>query len=214
MSRRPRRSGAMGAGRFLMLIIVILVIWGIGLFQFADSIPKKVADPNTRTDAIVVLTGGTGRLDEGLDLLARDLAEQLFVSGVYHGVDVERLIHISTREPQGLEPRIGIGNAINTVGNAAETRVWMEKNGFRSLRLVTAAYHMPRSLAEFEFFMPTVDIVPNPVFPEHVKQEHWWAWPGTASLIVSEYNKWLFARGRHWIATLFAPARKALNRKP
>ncbi|MEQ8228451.1 MAG: YdcF family protein [Rhodospirillales bacterium] len=214
MARRSRRGATVGVGRLLLMVFVILGIWAIGLFQFAETIPKKVEDPGTRTDAIVVLTGGTGRLDEGLDLLARDLAEKLFVSGVYYGVDVERLIHISRREPEGLKPRIGIGNAVNTVGNAAETRVWMEQNGFVSLRLVTGAYHMPRSMAEFHFFMPTVQIVPNPVFPEHVKQEYWWAWPGTASLIVSEYNKWLFARGRHWISTLFAPPRKALNKNP
>jgi len=190
------------------MAIIVLAIWGIGLFRFADTIPQKVADAGTRTDAIVVLTGGSGRLDAGLDLLARDLAGQLFVSGVYHGVDVERLVQIYKREPEGLEPRIGIGNAVNTVGNAAETRVWMEQRGFTSLRLVTGAYHMPRSLAEFGFFMPGVEIVPHPVFPEHVKQEYWWAWPGTASLIVSEYNKWLFARARHWVSGLFSPPRR------
>jgi uncharacterized SAM-binding protein YcdF (DUF218 family) len=193
------------------MTIVVLAIWGIGLFQFADDIPKTVTDPDTRTDAIVVLTGGSGRLDAGLDLLARNLAGQLFVSGVYHGVDVERLVQISKREPAGLEPRIGIGNAINTVGNAAETQVWMDKRGFTSLRLVTGAYHMPRSLAEFHFFMPDVTVIPHPVFPEHVKQEYWWAWPGTASLIVSEYNKWLFARARHWISTLFVASRRAMR---
>ena len=63
--------------------------------------------------SIVVLTGGSGRLDEGLDLLSRNFAKRLFVSGVYHGVDVERLVQISKREPEGLEPRIGIGDAIN-----------------------------------------------------------------------------------------------------
>ncbi|MEQ9172688.1 MAG: YdcF family protein [Rhodospirillales bacterium] len=211
MSRRPRRGTPVGMGRLLAMAVIVIVIWGVGLFQFADTIPSKVVDPGTRTDAIVVLTGGSGRLDEGLDLLARDLAGQLFVSGVYHGLDVERLVQISKREPEGLEPRIGIGNAVNTVGNAAETRVWMVKRGFTSLRLVTGAYHMPRSLAEFHFFMPGVEIIPNPVFPEHVKQELWWAWPGTASLIVSEYNKWLFARARHWITSLFTSARPALK---
>ena len=191
MSRRPRRSTPVGMGRLLVMVIIVAVIWGVGLFQFADTIPAKVEDPGTRTDAIVVLTGGSGRLDEGLD--------------------VERLVQISKREPEGLESRIGIGNAVNTVGNAAETRVWMAKRGFTSLRLVTGAYHMPRSLAEFHFFMPGVKVIPNPVFPEHVKQKYWWAWPGTASLIVSEYNKWLFARARHWISSIFAAPRPILK---
>ena len=69
----------------------------------------------------------------------------------------------------------------------------MRQEGFHSLRLVTASYHMPRSLLEFSRAMPEVHIIPHPVFPERVKQERWWAWPGTASLIVAEYQKYLLA---------------------
>ncbi len=44
--------------------------------------------------------------------------------------------------------------------------------------------------------MPELEIVPHPVFPEHVKQRDWWRWPGSASLIISEYNKYLVALAR------------------
>lgn len=209
MARRPRHGPHGGMGRLLMMVIILLVIWGVGLFRFADTIPTEIADTDTRTDAIVVLTGGSGRLDAGLDLLARDLAEHLFVSGVYHGIDVNKLIEISTRQPRDLEPRIGIGNAINTVENAAETAAWMRAREFQSLRLVTAAYHMPRSLTEFHYAIPDARVIPHPVFPDHVKQDLWWAWPGTAALVVSEYNKWLFARLRHWAARLFGAPKGA-----
>ena len=69
----------------------------------------------------------------------------------------------------------------------------------RSLRLVTAAYHMPRSLLEFRHAMPEIEIVPHPVFPENFKQRDWWRWPGSASLIVREYSKYLVARLRGWV---------------
>jgi uncharacterized SAM-binding protein YcdF (DUF218 family) len=72
----------------------------------------------------------------------------------------------------------------------------MREQGLRSLRLVTAAYHMPRSLLEFRRVLPNAEIVPHPVFPEPVKQRGWWPWPGSASLIVSEYSKYLVARAR------------------
>ena len=72
----------------------------------------------------------------------------------------------------------------------------MRQEGFNSLRLVTASYHMPRSLLEFSRVMPEVRIIPHPVFPERVKQERWWASPGTASLIVAEYQKYLLALAR------------------
>ena len=209
MSRRPRRGSGRSLGQILALTVLVLVIWGVGLFRFADTIPSKVIDPETHTDAIVVLTGGSGRLETGIDLLARDMAGHLFVSGVYHGVDVERLLQLSKHEPEHLESRIGIGNAVNTVGNASETAVWMRKHGYKSLRLVTGSYHMPRSLVEFHHAMPDIAVIPHPVFPEHVKQDLWWAWPGTASLVVSEYNKWLFARARTALAEIFLPFEKA-----
>jgi len=102
-----------------------------------------------------------------------------------------------------LESRIGIGNAIDTRENAAETAKWCHDNSIRSVRLVTAAYHMPRSRLEFAYTMPDVKIIEHPVFPEHVKQARWWAWPGTAALIIGEYNKLLMAWVRHRTVYLF-----------
>ena len=183
--------------------VTAAVLWVAGLFQFASLVPKQVLDSSTPTNAIVVLTGGSRRLGEGLELLSQGLAEKLFVSGVYRGVDVRELLQIVRRNPRELETRIGIGNATNTAENALETMVWMRTREYRSLRLVTAAYHMPRSLLEFRHAMPAVTLVPHPVFPENVKQDRWWVWPGTGSLMASEYNKFLFAWSRHWAGRIF-----------
>lgn len=224
MSARGRRGRGGYAGRAVFRLGIFLlagvVVWTLGLFWFAASLPVRVADEERcgavslsggasdgsaavappgecRTDAIVVLTGGSGRLGAGLALLDADRAEKLFVSGVYRGVDVRRLLALFQRSPDGLETRLGIGNATDTIGNAAETAKWIAGQGFSSLRLVTAAYHMPRALLEFRREMPNVKLVPHPVFPKHVKQDRWWAWPGTTNLIAGEYNKYLLARLRH-----------------
>jgi uncharacterized SAM-binding protein YcdF (DUF218 family) len=69
----------------------------------------------------------------------------------------------------------------------------MRQERFKSIRLITAAYHMPRSLLEFHRAMPGVQVLPYPVFPHQVKQESWWRWPGTTNLLVREYNKYLVA---------------------
>ena len=186
------------------MALFVAGIWAIGLVRYADEVPATIKDANTKTDAIVVLTGGSGRVNEGLALLDRDLAGKLFISGVYRGLDVRKLLQLARRNTVGLEARIGIGNAINTTSNATETGEWARRQKIKSIRLVTAAYHMPRSLLEFRPVMPMVMIVPNPVFPEHVKQDQWWAWPGTASLMVSEYNKFLMAWVRHRAERLFS----------
>jgi uncharacterized SAM-binding protein YcdF (DUF218 family) len=186
---RDRRSG-----RFVLTsLLVLLAVWTGGLFLFADSIPDTVEDAETHTDAIVVLTGGSGRLRAGIDLLLADRGDRLFVSGVYRGVEVTQLLAVLKQRTDDIEDRISIGNAVDTIENAIETAAWMKENEYTSMRLVTAAYHMPRSLLEMHDIMPEVKIVPHPVFPDHVKQDEWWAWPGTAALTASEYNKFLIA---------------------
>ena len=196
--------------RLAALGLVAAAAWGIGLARFATQIPDAVADPDTATDAIVVLTGGSGRLDAGLDLLARKRAPKLFVSGVYRGVDVAKLLKVSKRSPSEIDCCIEIGHSAgDTAGNAQETAAWMDDHGYRSLRLVTSSYHLARGLLEFRLAMPGVQLVPHPVFAETVKQDRWWAWPGTALLIVGEFNKYLVVWPRHAANRLVAgePAR-------
>lgn len=191
-----RREGRLFR-RLALLALAAFALWMAGLVRFADSIPRAVEDPERHTDALVVLTGGSGRLDEGLRLLKEDMARQLFISGVYRGIDVRSLLTMLQHNPGELETRVGIGTANNTTGNATETAEWVTKERVQSLRLVTASYHMPRSLLEFHHVMPDADIIPHPVFPERVKVDQWWAWPGTTGLIAGEYSKFLLAWLRH-----------------
>jgi uncharacterized SAM-binding protein YcdF (DUF218 family) len=171
---------------------------GIGLFAAAGLVWFAIAPtPENRalpTDAIVVLTGGSLRLQSGIDLLREGKGRELFVSGVNQAVDLEELLRVSGHTPNWLSCCIAIGHeAENTEGNALETARWMRRHRYHSLRLVTAWYHLPRSCLEFERAMPDIDIVPHPVFPERVKQGHWWAWRGTAVLLIGEYGKYLAA---------------------
>ena len=189
-ARRPRLLLAGGIG----LGLVFLLAWAVGLVWFARHLPSAVADPDRRTDAIVVLTGGQGRLQQGLDLLSARQADKLFVSGVYRGVEVAQLLEISQQAPGELACCVTLGyEADDTHGNAMESARWIGEQGFRSLRLVTATYHMPRSLLEFRRAMPEIEIVPHPVFSPRFKQEDWWRWPGSASLLATEYSKYLLA---------------------
>ncbi len=177
-----------------------LALWTAGLVRFAGQIPSGVDDPISRTDAIVVLTGGSERLATGLSLLAEGRADKLFVSGVHRGVDVSQLLRVARRTPRELDCCIVLGHdADDTVGNARETARWISAEGYDSLRLVTANYHMRRSLLEFRRALPRATIVAHPVIPPHVKRRDWWRFPGTASLVIGEYNKFLVASLRAWV---------------
>lgn len=202
-ARKRVRSGR--KRRILAVLLVVLgIAWLAGLVTFAGSIPRTSETSNAQTDAIVVLTGGSMRMEEGLALLSRQLGKKLFVSGVHRGVEVKQLIDRSLRSPQEIDCCIVLGYAADhTAGNARETAEWMREQGYQSLRLVTASYHMPRSLAEFRHEMPTTEMISHPVFPEHVKLDEWWRWPGTALLIAGEYNKYLVAVAVHTLERAF-----------
>jgi uncharacterized SAM-binding protein YcdF (DUF218 family) len=175
--------------------MLIIVVWIMGLIWFVDEVPTNRTEDFTKTDAIIVLTGGTGRLEAGLQLLSEGYAKLLFISGVARGIDVQALLKLVSRNPNDFACCIVVGyRADNTAGNAAETTEWIVKNKFDSLRLVTASYHMPRSLFEFRRKMPNIKIVPHPVFPPQFKRQSWWRWPGSAQLLASEFNKYLISK--------------------
>lgn len=177
----------------------------VGLIWFAESIPRHPADRTETTDAIVVLTGGPLRLKEGFSLLLENRAQKMLVSGVARGVELNELLRVAGTPPLSVACCVELGYvADNTASNADEARAWMAKEGFSSLRLVTANYHMPRSLLEFRRAMPAMHIVPHPVFPENFKREDWWAWRGTFTLVALEYNKYLLTLVR----TAMTPGRR------
>ncbi len=92
------------------------------------------------------------------------------MSGVHQGVAIADLLRVAHHGPDWLACCIVLGHeADSTLGNALETAVWMRHEGYESLRLVTADYHMRRSLIDFERVMPDIRIIANPVFPELVQ---------------------------------------------
>lgn len=189
---RPSR----GLRRTLLVLSIVFFAWAAGLYLFASMIPEPGAAPQVNTDAVVVLTGGAGRVNEGLSLLENGMAKKLFISGVYRGVDVQALLKLAKVAPGNLECCITLGYAADsTRGNASETMEWIEREGYKSIRIVTASYHMPRSLLEFRQVLPAeITIVPHPVFPAGFYAGNWWRWRGSARLAISEYHKYILAR--------------------
>ena len=180
----------------LIGLSIAFLVWAIGLVRFIGTLPEDVGGDRTRTDAIVVLTGGSDRLATGLRLLREDYASRLLISGVAEGLSTDRLLEQLGMPdyPTPLRAQIALGHkATNTVQNATETADWCRQEGIRSIRLVTAAYHMKRSLLEFLRVMPKVRIFAHPVFPGTVKQSEWWKYPGTLLLLTREYTKFLVA---------------------
>lgn len=187
-------SGSGLLPRLGLLIAALAFIWLGGFLDFVGKLPDDVNQSGDSADAIVVLTGGTARLDEGVGLLLAGRAGELLVTGVDPATTAEALQARSQAAPEKFECCISLGHeAQDTMGNAREAAAWMRKAGHGSLLLVTAGYHMPRSLLLFRQAMPGLEVIANPVLPEHVKVDEWWRHPGTARLLAVEFSKYLFS---------------------
>ena len=129
------------------LLAFILLLYLLGYAVFAVMLPRPADD--RRTDAIVVLTGGAHRMERGLDLLQRQRARRMLISGVARTVRPVELAARYPRQAALFACCIDLGReAVDTRSNAEEVARWMRKRKFRSVRLVTTDWHMPR--ARFE----------------------------------------------------------------
>jgi len=182
--------------------LLIAALWLGGLNWFTRHVVERPDGSKlTSADAIVVLTGGSNRLQTGFDLLDTRKGRKMFISGVYHGVEVQELIALWRKEdPGNLRQSVVLGfKADDTVGNARETVEWLREEGYKSFYLVTSNYHMDRALLEFKIIAPALDIRPYPVAPEGLDMNNWWRNTAHRTLIISEYCKYLFALFRYSI---------------
>lgn len=145
------------------LFSALLLVWALGFVWFAVALPQPAGDEHT--DGVVVLTGGKGRIDRGLEALRSGWAPRLLVSGVDREVKPHEF---------AVEYRIGslqmaccvtLGfAATDTATNARETADWIAGQKLHSVRLVTSDWHMRRAVAELERRIPAgVKIVPDAV---------------------------------------------------
>ncbi|HVJ33704.1 MAG TPA: YdcF family protein [Terriglobia bacterium] len=207
---RPSR-----ARRLLHVVLLLAAAWFFGFLLFIAAIPTEVADRQSRTDVVVVLTGGGERVGEGFELLSRGLAPQLYISGVAEGVTLDDLTR-KVAEAGGNLPSeamlkccVSIDRAQNTTGNAVASTQWFAEQHIQSIRLVTANYHMNRSLLEFRRAKSGLTVVPNPVFPPEMRDPLWFLKPRILIVLGNEYHKYLAASLRADIWSVGAMLRDA-----
>lgn len=184
--------------------VAFVLVWAAGLMIFVnqvEALSTPVISPSMeKTDGIVVLTGGSERLPAGLALLRAGIAGKLFISGVHPGLSLDNVIGLQPIEKNLRECCIILGHmAESTLGNADETNTWMVAEDFHSMYLVTANYHMLRSLMLFHAAMPDIKIIPFPITPDNFHLENWWQHTYTMSLLATEYNKYVWAIMRQWV---------------
>jgi uncharacterized SAM-binding protein YcdF (DUF218 family) len=161
----------------------VVLLYVLGFALFAVTLPRPAG--NERADAVVVLTGGSGRLERGFDLVRRGIAPRMLISGVARTVRPHELAVAYHVDPALLECCVVLGReAIDTRSNADEVARWVERRRIRKIRLVTNDLHMPR--ARYELTKRTGDTLA--IVTDAVPSDP------DAGAIFLEYNKYLLGR--------------------
>jgi uncharacterized SAM-binding protein YcdF (DUF218 family) len=181
----------------MTLMVAAAAVICAGFAWFIYHVPAEEIALARNADGIVVLTGGASRIADAIELLAAGRGKRLLISGVHRTTTMSEIARINPRYEGLVSCCVDLDrSALNTVGNAVETRRWVKDRGFTSLIVVTSAYHMPRTMAELQSQMPDVELVPFPVVTGRLRNEPWWASAPTARLILSEYAKYVVVQLR------------------
>jgi len=160
-ARRKQREG----GQFLRGL-AFLIVFGVlaGFAGYAGHVSALDPPENVRADAIIVLTGGEGRLQRAVALLEEGAGTRVLVSGVNPDVSEAAVRASIDIDPDLFACCVDLGReAADTVGNAREAAAWAEEHGFDRIIVVTSDYHIPRAILELRALMPEAELVAWPV---------------------------------------------------
>lgn len=179
----------MGFLKAIFSLVVLMLI--VSSILFVDFVYKtfSLSQREVQTDAIVVLTGGRGRVEEGVKLFRAGKSRMLFLIGVDPLVKKKELF-----KGDGAE-RVFLENVSrNTLENAVYARDLIARHQVGSIKLITSRYHMKRSTILFRNALPKdVAIYPHPVDSSNLKEE-WWNHKSSFKLLFSEFYKYCILR--------------------
>jgi uncharacterized SAM-binding protein YcdF (DUF218 family) len=187
--------------RFVWGSLAVAVAVLAGFLAFVESLPKREDTSVTPADGIVALTGEGRRLMPAMDLLEKGLGRRLLITGVNPASKgaLKSVLHGGAL----FDCCVDLGfAALDTRGNAQEAASWALRHRYSSLIIVTADYHMPRSLVEFGSEMPGVKLMAYPV-PDYGNSVF-----QTARRLGSEYFKYLASSVRAFVIRAVQQARQ------
>ena len=185
----------------IFLLTSIFTLFFIELNNFKENILSFTKYNNKESTNIVILTGGTNRIKDGLKIIKdfnnpKKLNYKILVSGTGNGFTKSSLKKKlgPNFNPQLIQCCIDLDSVSkNTLTNASETFKWTSKNGIKEFILITSNYHMPRAILEFENVMPNLKIYTYAITPKKHDIENWLSSYQTFSLVFTEYCKFIIA---------------------
>jgi uncharacterized SAM-binding protein YcdF (DUF218 family) len=172
----------------LRLTALVVMLYALGFVLFAVTLGDP-AGP-ARSDAIIVLTGGAGRIERGIAVMRRGDAERMLVAGADPSVTRTDLIRRLQGDARLVRCCVDLGSeSVDTRSNAEEALRWIDRHKYRSVRLITSDWHMHRAAYEFRKQLgPRVALIPDPLTTQ----------PRFMTLF-GEYNKYVLRRISMWL---------------
>ena len=186
---------------FIFLITSLFVLFFIELNNFKEQILSFTKYHNKESPNIVILTGGTNRIKDGLNIIenfgkSNKNNYKILVSGTGMGFTKNSLKKKlgPNFNPQLIQCCIDLDSVSkNTFTNARETFKWANKYNIKEFILITSNYHMPRSILEFKNVMPNLKIFTYAITPEKHDIKNWLSSYQTFGLVLTEYCKYIVA---------------------
>ena len=189
---------------FIISITSIITYFLFGLAEYKKKILSTITYTSKNSSNIVILTGGTNRIEDGFKIINKfekksEFNSKILVSGTGKGFTV-----LSLEKKLNFDFDVNIikccveldSISTNTYSNARETLKWAKRNNIKEFILITSNYHMPRAYLEFLNRMPNFKIFSYPITPKKHNINQWLSSFQTFSLIFSEYCKFLYANLR------------------
>lgn len=183
---------------FSLLVLALLIVAAL----FVDFTYKTFsARPRlVHADAIVVLAGGKGRVEEGIRLFREKQADRLFLVGVDPTVRISDLYRPGKGDPPS-DHVVLERSSRNTLENAIYGRDLLLSYNVNSVLLITSRYHLKRSTLLFRQALPAqITLYSHPVDSSNFKKD-WWYNIGSFKLLFSEFYKYCLFR----VFFLFGP---------
>ncbi|MBI5682506.1 MAG: YdcF family protein [Deltaproteobacteria bacterium] len=184
-----------------IIVISVLILAAYLFISFIHNM-SGYKDAGMSSDVIVVLTGGTGRIETGASLLSKGRAPFLILSGVNRESDLKS-IFFKTNIDIDSKRVILETSSKSTYENAVEVKAILKEKGFKDIVLVTSNYHTKRAFYIFRKVLPPdVKIQTHPVSTPNFDENRWWQHATSIGIVVMEFIKFYWYKVQLYFYTI------------
>ena len=174
----------------LRFTALLLIVYALGFLLFGVSLADPAPAATPKVDALIAITGGSGRIEHAVDVLRSGGGKRLLIAGADPSVTKDDIVRRLHGDRKLIDCCVDLGSeSVDTRSNAEEARRWLARRDYKSARLITSDWHMRRAAYEFDRQLEGTATIT----PDAVKSD-----PNFMTLF-TEYNKYVLRRMAVWL---------------